>query len=162
MGAGIPAVTNSVLSGRAGDQLGAGWRSARGVTCRGCQRVARRRAERAGLVTLRRWRSWQSKTPGGNGCRFLASEAGEEIRTPDVQLGKRIRVWRKDLCFRALCLFASVSDQLGAVRLAIHGQCSHPHVPRSSASDGGYQDFSWAPLPTSPGYALLDATGFGV
>jgi hypothetical protein len=49
----------------------------------------------AGLVTLWGWRSWQTKTPGGDSCHLLASSfdrlritAGERIRTADVQLGK--------------------------------------------------------------------------
>ena len=50
-------------------------------------------------------------------------KAGEEIRTPDVQLGKRIGMVCNVFDGRALCFLGSGRDQLGAALLASVGSC---------------------------------------
>ena len=127
-------VTNSVLSRRAGDQLGAGWQSTGDRTCRRCQRVARGRPNRGRLVTLWALRSWQSKAPGDSDCHLLASEAGDRIRTDDVQLGKRFEIDGNRFPKKALCVNTSLSDQLGAVRLARGGHRGHRLIKPDDAA----------------------------
>jgi len=126
-------VTNSVLSERRGDQLGAIRQSTVGRTCRACHVVAERCAEESRVTTLWCVESWQTKTPRGKRCRLLASEAGDRIRTDDVQLGKR--PWDAlSLCEdKHLRPSGTLGDQLGASRSPSHPCCA-PMRPRRSGS----------------------------
>ena len=111
-----PPVTNSVLSGRAGDQLGAGRRSAIGSDCRFLSRIGRiahktswSRKAFTGIELADNDASWQRLSPVG-------VKAGERIRTADVQLGKLAQRQFNYSQEKALRKAIRLGDQLGAAR----------------------------------------------
>jgi len=68
---------------------------------------------------------------------LLASEAGERIRTDDVQLGNRHVALRNVLTKRSLCHSAPRSDQLGAVLWANGDKCGQSLAISPATAAGG-------------------------
>ncbi len=108
-------VTDSVLSGRAGDRLGAGRQSSRAPQwpwmASADKRTDATRLNPKALTV----RDLADEDAGRQRMAPSGRKAGDRDRTGNIQLGRRLLKPHNRLQKQSLCLYTPPSDQLGAV-----------------------------------------------